>query len=228
MEIKQGDFVEVEFVGKLKETGEVVDTNIREEAQKHGILNPNGNYDVVVACIGSKQLLPGIDDGLVGKEIGTYIFDLRPEQGFGRKNPKLIQLIATQKFHQQNVLPQTGLQVEIDGMLGIVRTVTGGRTIVDFNHPLSGRDVVYEVTVKRIITDEKEKLQAVVEKHLGIKDAIIEIEGSSAKVIVSKEIPPEIGKQLSLQVVRMIPSLKKLDFVHKDALEKKPSSEPST
>ncbi|MEK6967255.1 MAG: FKBP-type peptidyl-prolyl cis-trans isomerase [Nanoarchaeota archaeon] len=222
-EIKKGDFVEVEFVGKLKETGDVVDTNIREAAQKHGILNPDGNYDTVVACIGSKQLMPGIDDGLVGKHMGAYTFELKPEQGFGRKNPKLIQLIATSKFTSQQIMPQVGLHVDVDGMRGVVRTVTGGRTIVDFNHPLSGKEVIYDVTVKKIITDEKEKLHAVIEKHLGIKDFTIEINGSHAKVIVSKEIPPELGKQISFQIVRMITSLTNIDFVHKDSEKLKES-----
>ncbi len=214
--IEQGDFVEVEFVGKLKENGEIVDTNKREIAQQAGILSPQGNYEPVIACIGSKQLLPGIDDGLVGKTLGTHTFDLLPEQGFGRKNPKFIQLIATSKFIQNKVNPIPGLPVEIDGMRGTVRSAAGGRTIVDFNHPLSGREVVYEVTVNKIITDREEKLRAVLEKHLGIKEFTIEIDDTHAKVTLSKDIPPQLGQQLALQIVRMIPQLKKLDFVQKD------------
>ncbi|TAL56174.1 MAG: peptidylprolyl isomerase [Nanoarchaeota archaeon] len=220
-EIKQGDFVEIDFVGKLKETGDIVDTNIRSVAQENGILNPQGNYETVIACIGSQQLLPGIDEGLVGKITGSsYTFDLKPEFGFGRKNPKLIQLIALSKFTSQNIEPMAGLQVEVDGMLGIVRSVTGGRVIVDFNHPLSGKAVIYEVTVKRMITDDKEKLHAVLEKHLGMKNFTIDIKDSYAKVIVEKEIPPPLGQTIGLQIVRMIPALKKVDFVNKE-VEKK-------
>ncbi len=179
--------------------------------------------------VGAGQLLPGVDKGLVGKTVGTYTFDLPAEEGFGRKNPKLIQLIATSKFHEQKIAPQPGLQVEVDGAVGIVRSVAGGRTIVDFNHPLSGKEVVYTVTVKRIITDEAEKLASVLKKQLGMTDSVITLKDGEATVGVSHDIPPVLGQQLGMQIVRMIPSLKKVSFVLKDAplAENKESSDSS-
>ena len=53
------------------------------------------------------------------------------------------------------------MQLNIDGVVGTVKTVTGGRTLVDFNHPLSGRELVYEVQVKKVVTDTQQKV-----KHL--------------------------------------------------------------
>jgi FKBP-type peptidyl-prolyl cis-trans isomerase 2 len=214
--IAKGDFVEVEFVGRLKETGEVVDTNKEAIAKEHDFHNPKSRYEPVIAMIGAQQLMPGIDEGLVGKDLGTYTFELSPEKAFGRKNPKFIQLIATQKFLKEKIEPYHGLQVDVDGSVGTVRSVTGGRTIVDFNHPLSGKDVVYDVTVLKIIRDEKEKLEVVIQKHLGMDTASIEMVNHEAKVTVDKDLPPELGAALGQQIGRMIPSLKKIDFVHKD------------
>ena len=47
-------------------------------------------------------------------------------------------------FKKQNIIPYLGLQVNIDGILGIIRTVTPGRAIIDFNHPLSGKNLIYK------------------------------------------------------------------------------------
>ena len=44
--------------------------------------------------------------------------------------------------------------------MGIVRSVSGGRVIVDFNHPLSSKDVHYDVEVLKIVTDKKDQIQA--------------------------------------------------------------------
>ncbi|MCH8980513.1 hypothetical protein IH922_00675 [candidate division KSB1 bacterium] len=50
------------------------------------------------------------------------------------------------------------MQINIDGMMGIIKTAGGGRCLVDFNHPLSGKEVTYTIKVNKIITDDKEKL----------------------------------------------------------------------
>ncbi|EFK97351.1 peptidylprolyl isomerase FKBP-type, partial [sediment metagenome] len=49
---------------------------------------------------------------------------------------------------KDSIRPMPGLPVNIDGMYGIIRTVAGGRVIVDFNHPLSGKEIVYNSKLK--------------------------------------------------------------------------------
>ena len=45
-------------------------------------------------------------------------------------------------FKKENITTQPGLQITVDEAVGMVKTVSGGRVIVDFNHPLSGKDIV--------------------------------------------------------------------------------------
>ena len=217
--IMRGDFVEIVFVGKLKETGDVVDTNIQSVAKEKGVFNENSIYDPVVAAIGAGQVLPGIEKALEGKGLGSYTIEMKPEEGFGKKNPQLIQLVPTSKFLSQDVRPIAGLRVDIDGSIGVVRTVAGGRAIVDFNHPLSGKDLVYEVTVNKIIKDDKEKLELILKKQFGFSDAIIEVNGEEAIVKIDNDIPQEVAAQFGQRILRMVPTFKKLSFKPKEKKE---------
>ncbi len=203
-QIKENDFVELDYTGRISDGGEVFDTTFAETAKKAGVFDEHTAYWPAVVCIGKKHLIAGLDKQLVGKEVGSsYHFKIPSEDAFGRKDAKLIQLISTSKFRQQNMTPFPGLQVNVDGILGTVRAVTGGRTIVDFNHPLSGRDVEYDVTVKRIINDSTEKVKAVL-RLIGISAEAVK--ASYAEGVVSIEFPEEAPEQLKKDVEEKLKS----------------------
>src|SRR3989338_664709 len=104
--LKKNDFVEIEYTGKIKEDNIIFDTTDEKIAKDQGIYNQNQTYGPVVICIGEKQVLAGIDEQLEGKETEKgYTLEISPEQGFGKKNAKLIQLINTSKFRQQGIAP---------------------------------------------------------------------------------------------------------------------------
>jgi FKBP-type peptidyl-prolyl cis-trans isomerase 2 len=204
--IKKDDFVEIDYTGKLP-TGEVFDTTSAEDAKKAGI--DGKKLSPVIIQIGKNWLLPGVEKQLEGKEFCTkYSMKLSPEEGFGKKSTKLIQLIATSKFKEQEVVPMPGMQVEIDGVVGMIRTVSGGRAIVDFNHPLAGKALEYDVTAKRKVTDTKEKLDALL-KALSLK---VPSKVEEGKAILSVELPEEVHKKLQEEIIACIPELKSVEF----------------
>ena len=131
---------------------------------------------------------------------------------FGRKDARLIQLIPAGKFRQQNIQPVPGLQLNIDGVFGIVKTVSGGRVLVDFNHPLAGKDLVYDVRISRIVEDDKEKLKALLKIHMQIKDAEIEIKDSSAEVRLKQNIPKEAQDEFRKIAERTVAGVKSISF----------------
>ncbi len=198
MPIKVNDFVEIEYTGKLKDSGVVFDTTDEKVAREHEL--PRAQYGPVVIVIGQGQLLKGLEEQIVGKEPGAYRIELSAEKAFGKKNAKLIQLVPTKKFLEQKIQPVPGLQLNIDGMLCTVRQVTGGRVMVDFNHPLAGRDVVYELRVNKVVTDKKEQLKAVFAMLLNRHPEKLEIEGTKAKVELSQELPKEIVPELQKKI----------------------------
>ena len=214
--IKKHDFVEIEYTGKIKEDGTVFDTTyekIAKENHLHG-----HDFGPVVICIGEEHVLKGIDKNLEGKETGKeYNIELKPEDSFGNKNAKLIQLMPTNKFKQQNIQPIPGLQVNIDGIAGTIKTVSGGRTLVDFNHPLAGKELLYHVKVNKKITDDREKLEGYVKLSLGTKDFSVEIMENNAKIALKMEAPKEVQDELSRKITELIPTIKKVEF----SMEKK-------
>jgi len=212
--IKKGDFIEIEYTGKVKNTGLIFDLTDEKLAKEKGIFNPHINYGPTVICVGQKDVINGLDEQLENKESGKqYAIELGPEEAFGKKNTKLIKTFSLTKFREQKINPVPGMQVNMDGILGTVRAVTGGRTIVDFNHPLAGKEIVYEVKINNIITNTSERLRGFLRLHLSMKEPEVEIKENVAKVKVKEELPKEFEKELVKKIVEIITPLKDVKFI---------------
>lgn len=200
MAIKKGDFIEIEYTGRVKEGNIIFDTTNEETAKQNNIYNENYRYGHITICIGESQVLKGIDKQLEGKELGTYTLDIQADDAFGKKNAKLLRMVPSNVFRKQNLTPFPGLQINMDGVIGTIKTVTGGRVIVDFNHPLSSRDLVYEIKINKIITDDKEKIKSYIQLQLNQKDVNVELENDKAKVTLFQNLPKEFTAQLSIKL----------------------------
>ena len=106
------------------------------------------------------MFLKGIDDFLIGKDIGKYNIELKPEEAFGSRDSKLVQMIPMGVFVQQKINPIPGAVFNFDGKIAKILTVSGGRIIADFNNPLAGKTLIYDINVLRKIDDLKEKIKA--------------------------------------------------------------------
>ena len=210
--VSKKDFIEIEYTGKLKDENVVFDTTDETVAKENGLESHSG-YGSVIICVGEEQLLKGLDKNLEGKETGKeYDIELKPEDAFGNKNAKLIQLIPTSKFKQQNIQPMPGMQLNIDGIAGTIKTVSGGRTLVDFNHPLAGKEVSYKIKINKKITDDKEKLEGYLKLSLSTKEIEIEVNDGNAKIKLKKEMPKEAQESLSKKITELIQNIKNVEF----------------
>ena len=211
--VSKGDFIEVEYTGRLKEDNLVFDTTEESIAKEAGIHSENMTYGPVIICLGERQLLEGLEEELDGKEEGKeYTIELAPEKGFGKKDAKLIRMIPFNSFKKQNIMPQPGMQVNIDGLMGIIKTAAGGRCLVDFNHPLAGKEVVYTIKVNKIVTDDKEKIKSYIELSLNLKDASVDVKEGKAEIKTKKDIPKEIQDKLVENMKELIPSVQGYSF----------------
>ena len=210
---KKHDFVEIEYTGRIKEDNTIFDTTQEKVAKQHDVYDEHSDYKPQIICLGENFLVKMLEEQLIGKETGKdYVIDVRHEDAYGNKDAKLIQMIPLNKFRQQKIEPFPGLQLNIDGVFGIVRTVSGGRCMVDFNHPLAGKDLVYEIKINRIVEDSKEKLKSLLKMMLHAKDAKIELKEDSAAIALKHEVPKEAQQELQKIVERLVPAIKKLDF----------------
>ena len=153
--LNKNDFIELEYVGKANE--KIFDTNIKEEAKK---INLDVEFSPSIICLGQGMILKAIDDFLMGKELRKYILELAPEKAFGLRQPTLVKTIPINIFKGQDIMPQPGMVFTFDNMLGKISAVSGGRVIVDFNNPLAGKNVVYELDVKKKVDNLDEKVSS--------------------------------------------------------------------
>ena len=209
--IKKQDFVEIEYTGKLKDDDIIFDTTDEKFAKDNNIFNEKHVYGPVKVMVGGSQVLPGLDFFMEGKEPGTFKVNLIPEQGFGKKNAKLLKLMPKSLFTKQNINPMPGLPINIDGMDGIIKTVSGGRCMVDFNHPLSGKELEYDLKINRIVTDEKEKVSSIVELQLRKEDFELNVEED--KVTISSKIGMKKPlKDLIEDMIKKFTKIKNVEF----------------
>ncbi|MBW3015277.1 peptidylprolyl isomerase [Candidatus Woesearchaeota archaeon] len=211
--IKKSDFIEVEYTGMLKDGAVVFDTTDEKLAKEKGVHNPSMEYGPIVICLGQNNILKAIDDFLEGKELKKeYTLELEAEKAFGKKDPKLLKIVPTSEFRKQNINPVPGLQLNLDGIFGIIRTVTGGRTIVDFNHPLAGRDVIYKLKVNKIVTDIKEKVKTFLRFEMGTQKIDFDVKDNIVEIKVKKEVPKEVKEALSKKISEVVTEIKKVEF----------------
>jgi FKBP-type peptidyl-prolyl cis-trans isomerase 2 len=207
--VKKQDFIEIDYTARIKDDNQVFDTTQEQIAKDNGLGEKNAEYKPVVICVGESHILKGVEEHLVGKEIGKeYTIELAPENAFGKKDTKLIQMVPTSKFRQQKIQPVPGLQLNIDGVFGIIKTVSGGRCMVDFNHPLSGKDLVYTVKLNKLVEEDKSKLAALLNMNLHMDDAEVGITEGVATVKSKKDIQKPYLDEFKKLVSRVIPSIK--------------------
>lgn len=204
--IKYHDFIEVDYTGKLAD-GTVFDTTSAEIAQKHRLPAENREFRPASICVGEMQILPGLDAELPGKEVGKeYSVTLPPERAFGKRDVRKMKIIPMSTFFEHKMEPQPGLQIDVDGELGTVVRVSGGRIIVNFNHPLSGKEVTYTFTIKRKITQPEEQVSAYVQATLRIPSENMNVTISAGKAVVSTlpDLPPPLKDVLEKKLKELI------------------------
>ena len=213
MAVKKNDFVQIEYTGKLKDDGSVFDTTDEKITKENHLYREGAEYGPIIICVGEKHVLKGIDSFLIGKEPGSYKIELKPEDAFGKKNAKLVQLIPARKFTEHEIKPVPGLSVNIDGMVGLIKTASGGRVLVDFNHPLAGKELVYEIKLERVVTDKKEQVQSLLSLilSLGKADSEISMAEDKCSIKLKKKFPDEVLKKVGDKIKELV-SLKKVEI----------------
>lgn len=104
---------------------------------------------------GKNQLVPGLEKNLSGLQIGEKkAVKVLPEEGFGPKDPQGLQEVQ-KKDLPSDVTPEVGTFLEArnrEGERRLVRIVEvkDQSVVVDFNHPLAGKELEFQVEVLKI------------------------------------------------------------------------------
>lgn len=102
--------------------------------------------------MGSGQLVETLESHLVGLPAGKrQVFELAPEQAFGQQNPRLIERISRSALPPDMELKENSV-VEFSApngaaFAGFLRELTADTALFDFNHPLAGQNIRFEVEI---------------------------------------------------------------------------------
>jgi len=183
MVLEKKDFIEIEFTGRVKE-GDIFDSNIKKDLKKADLDTEPKPF---VFSLGEGMFLKGIEDFLIGKDIGKYEIELTPEKAFGVRDGKLIKIVPSNIFKQRKLNPLPGLMFNFDGRMAKVLSVSGGRITIDFNNPVAGKTVIYNINVLRKVNDINEKTKAFID-FLFRKDFKFKVDGKKLILEVEKNI----------------------------------------
>jgi peptidylprolyl isomerase len=183
--------VYLDFVAKTKNDGIVYDTTLLEVAKEKGLFRENDRYEPALVVVGWNWLLAAVEEQLVGMKVGeSKTVEVPPEKGAGLRDPDKIKLIAKVKLAKQGARGYKGEEIKFGNERGIVTADLGRRVRVDFNSPFAGKTLVYDVTIKEIISDKTEKLKAVLKRRIpGIPEDRYSI--TMSKKTVTVELPQE-------------------------------------
>ncbi|MEM5778096.1 MAG: peptidylprolyl isomerase [Candidatus Aenigmatarchaeota archaeon] len=192
------DFIKLNYSGKLKETGIEFDKG--------------ENIPIVV---GVNFTLKGIDTALLEMQVGEKkTIELKPEDAFGERDPKLIKLIPLSEFKKHNTNPYPGMFINADNMQGKVLSVSGGRVRVDFNHPLAGKVLIYDLEIKEKIENIEDKIKALVNIYTRIDESKCKpiIKEKEVEIEVPPLINPLFKKKISDDIIKIL-GFEKVKFV---------------
>lgn len=172
--VEEGDVVEIDYVGRVAESGEIFDLTSEETAAEEGYDSEDLELGPVKALIGANHVIPGLESALTGMEEGdeeTVAVDAA--DAFGERSGDAVETFSRSEFEEYDVEPRRGLVVEIDGRRGKIVSASSGRVRVDFNHPLAGQDLEYDVELLRVLETPEERVDAVLE-YYGLDERDIE------------------------------------------------------
>lgn len=150
MKVENGDVVTVNYAGKF-ENGEVFDTTREDIAREHRIYSGEREYEPLEVKVSAGQVIDGFDKALVGMRQGEEKeVEIPPEEAYGERKMVLIRTIPLQVFTQNKITPEPGMKIGTEDGVATITKVEGESVEVDFNHPLAGKKLIFEIKVEEI------------------------------------------------------------------------------
>ncbi len=137
---RKGDAVKVHYTGKF-EDGSVFDSSREREPMQF--------------TLGKGDLIKGFEEAVLGTSVGeTRTISIPPDKGYGLHREELVFRVEKEKFPSA-IEPAIGAKLQMrqpdGGVLEVrISRVTEDTVVLDANHPLAGKDLVFEIEVVEI------------------------------------------------------------------------------
>lgn len=140
MKPQSGDTVRVHYVGTLADGSE---------------FDSSTGRDPIEFVIGEETVIPGFETAVVDLEVGGSVTVTIPAgEAYGERNEEAVQTVAREAFGES--APQAGWIVQLQNPDGrqlnaLIAEVADETITLDFNHPLAGQDLTFELTLVEIV-----------------------------------------------------------------------------
>ena len=223
MTFNKGSLILVDYTAKVKDSGEVFDTTIEEEAKKHSIHESNVKYQPKLVSVGevSYPVLKGLDEALAKTSVGEKLtVDVTPDKGFGERDSGKVRMIPIRKLGEDAEKVSVGDTIEVDNKRGIIRFIGSGRVQIDYNHKYAGKTILYDVNVVKSLDSPADKVDGILQSRLPLENSKVnfELKDKEVSITIPEEILRADGLQImkhfiQLDVFKFVPSLEKINFV---------------
>ncbi len=174
--MEKGDFIKLQF-DTYTEDGKLVETTDEKTAKDNGIYDEHSSYKPVITILGSGRLLKDLEEDIEKASVGEEKeLLLPPEKAFGVRDANNVRVSSYREVERalieeekragrsgKDVFPEPGKMVRMGDRYGKIMTVTAGRVVVDFNHPLAGKSIKYKYKVLEKIDGEESKIAAIID-----------------------------------------------------------------
>ncbi|MFC1905315.1 peptidylprolyl isomerase [Chloroflexota bacterium] len=140
-QVKNGDTIQVHYTGKLAD-GTIFDSSIEREPLEF--------------TLGEGRLIPGFEKAVLGMKVGEKkIVTIPANEAYGPYLNELIAELPRQDL-PSDLVPQVGQQLQSNQADGspirvVITEVSDTTVTVDGNHPLAGKDLIFEIELVKIL-----------------------------------------------------------------------------
>ena len=223
MTFNKGSLILIDYTAKVKDSEEIFDTTIEEDAKKHSIHEPNVKYQPKLVSIGevSYPVLKGLDEALAKTTVGDKLtVEVTPDKGFGERDSGKVRMIPIRKLGEDAEKVSVGDTIEVDNKRGIIRFIGSGRVQIDYNHRYAGKTILYDVNVVKSLDSPHDKVDGILKNRLPLEDSKItfELKDKEVNITIPEEILRADGLQImkhfiQLDIFKFVPSLEKVNFI---------------
>jgi peptidylprolyl isomerase len=165
--VEEGDFVLLKITARTQK-GKIFRVSSEEDAKKAGIYEEEkakqGYYTPEFVIVGKPGFL---NEGLTETLKDMNFFEKKsvripPTKAFGKRDPQKIERIGIAKFRKLNdgKNPEFGQDfTNKKGQRGVVTNIIQGKVVIDYNHPLAGQSIDYNLEVIDKIEEFNEKIE---------------------------------------------------------------------
>ena len=234
MAIKNGDFVLVDYLLRLKDNNEVFDVTMEDQAKAANAYSPDDVYEPKLLVVGQGWMLKGIDEALLEMDEGQEKdIEITPAKGFGERDGSKVRIVPVRELTKQGVTPRPGQRIEVGGALVTIRAVGSGRATIDYNHPLAGKTINGKVYVRKIVSEAAERMRELIHRRIRNVNKEKFIISNLGK-IVTVEMPEEsftlediqfAKKGLAKEISKYFPDVTTVQFTESHIVKMEPPKE---